>query len=322
MQGRLGEARSRSRRWKSVMGRVVRRKDGVVDLPVTDGMIAKVILGAYRRRTRPTPCGRFSLVERPRGRARNRNRASLDWMLSFRADSGRLQCPLNGRRDRRIVRQRSRWDPGVQRGRPFGCLRDSERPGADLGTIAGSFTATGRGRSARPSAPAARPMSRQGQAVNWDDIIIDAAATDTGMRRSNNQDSYTVVRRLHARGLAAARPRLHGRRRDGCPRRRRAGQQDGLRPDPAQLHEDPGGHAVRGDHQDVPRRQRPDPQPGHGQSRLPGDGHDLLGAPAPARGCPDRARGRFAGLPDPRSTGSISSRSITAWSGSWSGATT
>ena len=30
--------------------------------------------------------------------------------------------------------------------------------------------------------------SEQGQAVNWDDTIIDAAATDTGMRRSNNQD--------------------------------------------------------------------------------------------------------------------------------------
>jgi protein phosphatase len=30
--------------------------------------------------------------------------------------------------------------------------------------------------------------------VNWDDVIVDAAATDTGMRRSNNQDSYTVVR--------------------------------------------------------------------------------------------------------------------------------
>jgi len=30
--------------------------------------------------------------------------------------------------------------------------------------------------------------------VNWDDPIIDAAATDTGMRRSNNQDSYTIVR--------------------------------------------------------------------------------------------------------------------------------
>ena len=35
---------------------------------------------------------------------------------------------------------------------------------------------------------------RQGQAVNWDDIIIDAAASDTGMRRSNNQDSHTAVR--------------------------------------------------------------------------------------------------------------------------------
>jgi serine/threonine protein phosphatase PrpC len=33
--------------------------------------------------------------------------------------------------------------------------------------------------------------------VNWDDIIIDAAATDTGMRRSNNQDSYATVRATH-----------------------------------------------------------------------------------------------------------------------------
>jgi serine/threonine protein phosphatase PrpC len=30
--------------------------------------------------------------------------------------------------------------------------------------------------------------------VNWDDIIVDAAATDTGMRRANNQDNHTVVR--------------------------------------------------------------------------------------------------------------------------------
>jgi serine/threonine protein phosphatase PrpC len=34
--------------------------------------------------------------------------------------------------------------------------------------------------------------------VNWDDIIIDAAATDTGMRRSNNQDSFAAVRASHA----------------------------------------------------------------------------------------------------------------------------
>jgi protein phosphatase len=34
--------------------------------------------------------------------------------------------------------------------------------------------------------------------VNWDDIIIDAAATDTGMRRSNNQDSQTTVRAPNA----------------------------------------------------------------------------------------------------------------------------
>jgi serine/threonine protein phosphatase PrpC len=30
--------------------------------------------------------------------------------------------------------------------------------------------------------------------VNWEDIIVDAAATDTGMRRAINQDSRTVVR--------------------------------------------------------------------------------------------------------------------------------
>jgi protein phosphatase len=30
--------------------------------------------------------------------------------------------------------------------------------------------------------------------VNWEDIILDAAATDTGMRRANNQDSYSTVR--------------------------------------------------------------------------------------------------------------------------------
>src|SRR5271156_1719893 len=46
----------------------------------------------------------------------------------------------------------------------------------------------------------------QGQAVNWDDNIIDAAATDTGMRRANNQDSYTAVRASHP---AAWRQRGH-----------------------------------------------------------------------------------------------------------------
>jgi protein phosphatase len=42
--------------------------------------------------------------------------------------------------------------------------------------------------------------------VNWDDIIIDAAATDTGMRRANNQDSFTSVRASHS---AAWRQRGH-----------------------------------------------------------------------------------------------------------------
>lgn len=30
--------------------------------------------------------------------------------------------------------------------------------------------------------------------MNWEEIIIDAAATDTGMRRTNNQDSHAIVR--------------------------------------------------------------------------------------------------------------------------------
>lgn len=30
--------------------------------------------------------------------------------------------------------------------------------------------------------------------MNWEDIIIDAASSDTGMRRANNQDSYSIVR--------------------------------------------------------------------------------------------------------------------------------
>ncbi|WP_165224460.1 PP2C family protein-serine/threonine phosphatase [Aquisphaera insulae] len=33
--------------------------------------------------------------------------------------------------------------------------------------------------------------------MKWDDIIIDAAASDTGMRRANNQDSQTTVRATH-----------------------------------------------------------------------------------------------------------------------------
>ncbi len=42
--------------------------------------------------------------------------------------------------------------------------------------------------------------------MNWEDTIIDAAATDTGMRRANNQDSHTSVRASHA---AAWRERGH-----------------------------------------------------------------------------------------------------------------
>lgn len=44
------------------------------------------------------------------------------------------------------------------------------------------------------AAPGRKPTPAQGRDVNWDDVIVEAAATDTGMRRSNNQDSYTIVR--------------------------------------------------------------------------------------------------------------------------------
>jgi protein phosphatase len=42
--------------------------------------------------------------------------------------------------------------------------------------------------------------------VNWDDTILEAAATDTGMRRTNNQDSHAIVR---ASTLEAWRQRGH-----------------------------------------------------------------------------------------------------------------
>lgn len=34
--------------------------------------------------------------------------------------------------------------------------------------------------------------------MNWDDVIVDAALTDTGMRRANNQDAFRVVRASNA----------------------------------------------------------------------------------------------------------------------------
>ena len=56
--------------------------------------------------------------------------------------------------------------------------------------------------------------------MNWDDNIIDAAATDTGMRRSNNQDSYTAVRASHEEAWRQRGHVFHRRRRNGGPRRR------------------------------------------------------------------------------------------------------
>ena len=162
----------------------------------------------------------------------------------------------------------------------------------------------------------------QGRVVNWDDIIIDAAATDTGMRRSNNQDSYSVVRASNAE---AWQQRGHlFMVADGMGAHAVGELASKMACDniPHNYIKTKTGGALRGDHQGVPRSRRPDPQPGHRQPRLPGDGDDLLDPPAPARGGPDRARRRLAGLPHPQPAGSTSSRSTTAWSGSWSGATT
>lgn len=46
----------------------------------------------------------------------------------------------------------------------------------------------------QPNVAISRRDREQRKLVNWEDLIIDAAATDTGMRRSNNQDSYAIVR--------------------------------------------------------------------------------------------------------------------------------
>jgi PPM family protein phosphatase len=51
--------------------------------------------------------------------------------------------------------------------------------------------------SGRGDYPAANWPGRDGERrrpVNWEDTVVDAAATDTGMRRSNNQDSLAIVR--------------------------------------------------------------------------------------------------------------------------------
>ncbi len=46
----------------------------------------------------------------------------------------------------------------------------------------------------RGSGPPRPSCLSEGRVVNWDDIIEDAAVTDTGMRRANNQDSHAIVR--------------------------------------------------------------------------------------------------------------------------------
>ncbi len=52
-------------------------------------------------------------------------------------------------------------------------------------------------REVRPT-PTRRERTGQGRHVNWDDPLVESAATDTGMRRSNNQDSHVIVRAPHA----------------------------------------------------------------------------------------------------------------------------
>ena len=41
---------------------------------------------------------------------------------------------------------------------------------------------------------ALRVIESEGRLVNWEDEIVEASATDTGMRRANNQDSHAIVR--------------------------------------------------------------------------------------------------------------------------------
>src|SRR4051812_31788404 len=70
---------------------------------------------------------------------------------------------------------------GVRRGEGFG------PPHAEARQIA-----TGPGRRAGLDT---RPDSNnKGRLVNWEDTIVEASATDTGMRRANNQDSHAIVR--------------------------------------------------------------------------------------------------------------------------------
>ena len=82
------------------------------------------------------------------------------------------------------------------------------------------------------------------------------------------------------------------------------------------------GHAVGSDRQVVSRGELADPQPRIGQSRFSGDGNDLLGAACSCPRAPWWPMSVIRGFTACGAIGSISSRSITAWSGSWCGATT
>ena len=158
--------------------------------------------------------------------------------------------------------------------------------------------------------------------MNWDDNIIDAAATDTGMRRSNNQDSYTAVRAsheeawrqrghvfivadgmgAHAVGELASKmacdliPHNYMKARAGTP-----------------------SEAIVKSFREVSSL---DPQPGLGQSRFSGDGNDLFVACCCCPRAPWWPMSAIRGFTGSGAIGSISSRSIIAWSGSWCGATT
>ena len=136
--------------------------------------------------------------------------------------------------------------------------------------------------------------------MNWDDIIIDAAATDTGMRRANNQDSFTSVRSTHA---AAWRSRGHvfmvadgmGAHAVGELASKMAC--DLIPHTYLKARAGTPSEAITKAFREVRLACPISRQQGLGQSRLSGHGNDVLVAHlASGRGA-HRARGRLSGLP-------------------------
>ena len=157
-------------------------------------MTAKVILGAIAR----GPADLRGVLSSTRCRDDTDQSGSVCSLsevrtIQFQDDrkTGILSCQSSGRG----ARERG------SSGRPHG---DRGDPGADYSR---SWDLAPKAAERTSEIASSRAIElKQGQAVNWDDIIIDAAATDTGMRRANNQDSFTAVRASHA---AAWRQRGH-----------------------------------------------------------------------------------------------------------------